>query len=80
MEEVVELARVERSPPTAGWRSSPSHRPRPVNRSSQDDWVPYTKVRFEKYFVRKMRRAESEPFYERFLLERLNLRKIKEAV
>jgi len=30
--------------------------------------------------MRKMRRGESEPFYERFLLERLNLRKIKETV
>ena len=79
MAEVVEPARVERSPPTAGWRSSLSHRPRPVNWSSQD-WGYYAKVRFEKYFMRKMPRDESEPFYERFPLERLNLRKIKEAV
>jgi hypothetical protein len=59
--------------PTAGRRSSLSHR-------SQDDWVHYAKVRFEGYLVRTMRCGESEPFYERFLLERLNSHKIKEAV
>ena len=30
---------------------------------------------FEKYFLRKMRRGESEPFYERFLLDKLNIAK-----
>jgi hypothetical protein len=30
--------------------------------------------------LRKIRRGESEPFYERFVLEQLNLRKTKETV
>ena len=37
------------------------------------------KVAFEKYFLRKIRRGESEPFYERFLLDKLNIAKIKEV-
>jgi sulfide:quinone oxidoreductase len=60
--------------------AQPQIPPRNVNWSSKGDWVHYAKVGFEKYFMRKMRRAESEPFYERFLLERLNLHKIKETV
>ena len=43
-------------------------------------WVHYAKIAFEKYFLRKIRRGESEPFYERFVLEQLNLRKTKETV
>ena len=35
------------------------------------------KVGFEKYFLRKMRRGESEPFYESFMLSKLGIRKIK---
>ena len=60
--------------------AQPQIPPRNVNWSSKGDWVHYAKVGFEKYFMRKMRRGESEPFYERFLLERLNLHKIKETV
>jgi len=42
--------------------------------------VHYAKIAFEKYFLRKIRRGESEPFYERFVLDRINLRKTKETV
>lgn len=37
----------------------------------------YAKIGFEKYFMRKIRKGESEPFYERFLIEQFNMRKIK---
>jgi sulfide:quinone oxidoreductase len=59
--------------------AQPQIPPRNVNWSSKGDWVHYAKVGFEKYFLRKIRKGESEPFYERFFLERLNLRKIKET-
>jgi sulfide:quinone oxidoreductase len=59
--------------------AEPEIPPRNVNWSSKGDWVHYAKVGFEKYFLRKMRRGESEPFYERFMLERLGLRKIKKT-
>jgi sulfide:quinone oxidoreductase len=59
--------------------AQPQIPPRNINWSSKGDWVHYAKIGFEKYFMRKIRRGESEPFYERFLLERLNLRKIKQT-
>jgi sulfide:quinone oxidoreductase len=59
--------------------AEPEIPPRNVNWSAKGDWVHYAKVGFEKYFLRKMRRGESEPFYERFMLERLGLRKIKKT-
>ena len=57
--------------------AQPELPPRNVNWSSEGKWVHYAKIAFEKYFLRKMRRGESEPFYERWLLERLGIRKLK---
>jgi sulfide:quinone oxidoreductase len=59
--------------------AQPQIPPRNVNWSSKGQWVHYAKIALEKYFLRKIRRGEREPFYERILLERLNLRKIKES-
>ncbi|MDE2472585.1 MAG: NAD(P)/FAD-dependent oxidoreductase [Bradyrhizobium sp.] len=59
--------------------AQPQIPPRNVNWSSKGEWVHYAKVAFEKYFLRKMRRGESEPFYERFVLNQLNISKIKEV-
>ena len=50
-----------------------------MNWSSKGDWVHLAKVAFEKYFLRKIRRGESEPFYERFLMAKLNIRRLKET-
>jgi sulfide:quinone oxidoreductase len=60
--------------------AEPQIPPRNLNWSSKGHWVHYAKIAFEKYFLRKIRRGESEPFYERFVLERMNLRKTKERV
>jgi sulfide:quinone oxidoreductase len=60
--------------------AEPQIPPRNLNWSSKGQWVHYAKIAFEKYFLRKIRRGESEPFYERFVLERMNLRKTKEIV
>jgi sulfide:quinone oxidoreductase len=57
--------------------AQPQIPPRNVNWASKGDWVHYAKVAFEKFFLRKIRRGESEPYYERFVLERLGIRKIK---
>ena len=59
--------------------AQPQIPPRNVNWSSRGEWVHYAKVAFEKYFIRKMRRGETEPFYERFMLNQLNIPKIKEV-
>jgi sulfide:quinone oxidoreductase len=59
--------------------AAPQIPPRNINWSSKGDWVHYAKIAFEKYFLRKIRRGESEPFYERFVLDKLGIRKIKES-
>ncbi len=58
--------------------AQPQIPPRNVNWSSKGAWVHLAKVGFEKYFLRKVRAGESEPFYERFLMRRLNIEKLKE--
>jgi hypothetical protein len=52
--------------------------PRNVNWSAKGQWVHLAKVGFEKYFLRKMRSGQSEPFYESFLLRRLDIAKLKQ--
>lgn len=58
--------------------AQPQIPPRNVNWSSKGGWVHLAKIAFEKYFLRKIKRGASEPFYERFLMEKLNIRKLKE--
>lgn len=60
--------------------AQPQIPPRNVNWASKGSWVHLAKIAFEKYFIRKIRRGESEPFYERFLMEKLNIKKIKEQM
>ncbi len=51
--------------------------PRNVNWSSDGKWVHLAKIAFEKYFLRKVRKGVSEPFYERFILDRLGITKLR---
>lgn len=60
--------------------AQPQIPPRNVNWSAKGKWVHLAKVGFEKYFLRKMRSGESEPFYESFLLRQLNIHKLKQVV
>ncbi|HEX2944285.1 MAG TPA: FAD-dependent oxidoreductase [Rhodopila sp.] len=60
--------------------AQPQIPPRNVNWASKGSWVHMAKVGFEKYFMRKIRTGESEPFYERFVLKQLNIQKLKEPV
>jgi sulfide:quinone oxidoreductase len=59
--------------------AEPEIPPRNVNWSSKGHWVHFAKIAFERYFLRKIRRGEAEPFYERFVLDQLGLRKVKES-
>ena len=59
--------------------AQPQIPPRNVNWSAKGAWVHLAKVAFEKYFLRKMRTGQSEPFYESFVLRRLNIEKLKAA-
>jgi sulfide:quinone oxidoreductase len=52
--------------------------PRNVNWSSEGRWVHLAKIAFEKYFLRKVKRAVSEPFYEKYVFRALGIGKIKD--
>ena len=58
--------------------AQPQIPPRNVNWSAEGKWVHLAKVGFEKYFLSKVKRGESEPFYERLALEAMGLKKIKD--
>jgi sulfide:quinone oxidoreductase len=57
--------------------AQPQIPPRNVNWSSSGKWVHAAKIGFEKYFLRKMRKGESEPFYETMALSMLGIDKLK---
>jgi sulfide:quinone oxidoreductase len=56
--------------------AEPQIPPRNVNWSSKGKWVHYAKIAFEKYFLRKIRTGNSEPFYERWMMHLLGIRKL----
>ena len=57
--------------------AQPQIPPRNVNWAAEGRWVHLAKIAFEKYFLRKIKRGESEPFYEKFALDLLGARKLK---
>jgi len=57
--------------------AQPQIPPRNVNWSASGKWVHAAKIGFEKYFIRKMRKGESEPFYETMALNALGIDKLK---
>ncbi len=59
--------------------AQPQIPPRNVNWSSSGKWVHMAKVGFEKYFMGKMKRGKSEPFYESAAMKLLGLDKIKKV-
>jgi sulfide:quinone oxidoreductase len=60
--------------------AQPQIPPRNVNWSSGGRWVHFAKEGFEKYFLRKIRRGEVEPFFEETALKLMGVRKLKESV
>ncbi|MBC7668230.1 MAG: NAD(P)/FAD-dependent oxidoreductase [Gemmatimonadaceae bacterium] len=57
--------------------AQPQIPPRNVNWSASGKWVHLAKVGFEKYFLAKVKRGESEPFYEKLALDVMGIPKIK---
>ncbi len=53
--------------------------PRNTNWAAKGKWVHLAKVGFEKYFLRKVRRGQTEPYFERQVLKFMGLDKIKET-
>ena len=57
--------------------AQPQIPPRNVNWSSSGKWVHFAKIGFEKYFLRKIRKGESEPFYEKLAMHALGIKKLR---
>jgi sulfide:quinone oxidoreductase len=51
--------------------------PRNTTWSSEGKWVHLAKIVFEKYFMRKIRKGISEPYYEKLMLKLLGVVRIK---
>ncbi|MBI4937742.1 MAG: NAD(P)/FAD-dependent oxidoreductase [Nitrosomonadales bacterium] len=51
--------------------------PRNVNWFSEGKWVHLAKVAFEKYFIHKIKKGSSDPFYEKSLLKMMGIEKLK---
>jgi len=51
--------------------------PRNANWVRQGKWVHLAKVAFEKYFMRKIRKGQSEPIYEKYVFKALGIAKLK---
>jgi len=59
--------------------AQPQIPPRNVNWAAKGKWVHYAKIGFEKYFLSKVRRGESVPYYEKFALNLLGWAKTKDT-
>lgn len=57
--------------------AQPQNPPRNISWSSEGRWVHWAKILFERYFLRKVRRGVSEPFYERYAMMFLKLPRLK---
>ena len=51
--------------------------PRNTTWSQQGKWVHLAKIGFEKYFMRKIRKGISEPYYEKMILKFMGVERLK---
>ena len=58
--------------------AQPQIPPRNRNWSSSGKWVHMAKIGFEKYFLNKIKSGESEPFYEKMVMDMLGIAKLKD--
>jgi sulfide:quinone oxidoreductase len=61
----------------AAFVAIPQIPPRNVSWFKEGKWVHLAKVAFEKYFIRKMKKGSSEPFYEKSILKMMGLKRLK---
>jgi sulfide:quinone oxidoreductase len=57
--------------------AQPQIPPRNVNWSSSGKWVHVAKVGFEKYFMRKMKKGDTEPVYEKYVLKLMGVTRLQ---
>jgi len=61
----------------AAFVALPQIPPRNVNWFGEGKWVHVAKIGFEKYFMHKIKKGNSETFYEKFVLDALGILKLK---
>ncbi|MDR9469040.1 FAD/NAD(P)-binding oxidoreductase [Marinospirillum sp.] len=61
----------------AAFVALPQIPPRNVNWFKKGKWVHVAKVAFEKYFIRKMKTGNHEPFYEKQILKMIGVERLK---
>ena len=62
----------------AAFVALPQIPPRNVTWFKKGKWVHHAKIGFEKYFIRKMRKGNTDPLYERFILKTLGIKKLED--
>ena len=62
----------------AAFVAIPQIPPRNVSWFKKGKWVHLAKVAFEKYFIRKMKTGNPEPFYERQILKMIGVERLKD--
>ncbi len=60
----------------AAFVALPQIPPRNVNWFAQGKWVHLAKIAFEKYFIRKMKKGNTEPVYEKYVMNMLGIKKL----
>ena len=61
----------------AAFVAIPQIGPRNVNWFKKGKWVHLAKIAFEKYFMRKMKKGTSEPIYEKYILSKIGIERLK---
>lgn len=62
----------------AAFLAAPQLPPRNIAWFKKGKWVHFAKIAFEKYFIRKMKKGSSEPFYEKSMLKMMGLTRLKD--
>jgi len=61
----------------AAFLAVPQLPPRNIAWFKKGKWVHLAKIAFEKYFIRKMKKGSSEPFYEKSMLKMMGVTRLK---
>ncbi len=63
----------------AAFVALPQIPPRNVTWFKKGKWVHQAKIGFEKYFLRKMKKGNTDPIFERFILKALGINKLEDS-
>ncbi len=57
--------------------AEPQNPPRNRNWASDGKWVHWAKIGFEKYFIRKVKKGQSEPYFEKAAMKMIKMTRLK---